>query len=171
MNEDTISRTPKEEYKKQIMKQIRKSASSYFVNLKETHTKVDSVHYDKLEIQKYLGSKELTNKEKKLLYLMRSRCFDAKSNFKKLFKNNPFCRFGCLVQEDQDHIFKNCPKLNSIYKNNTNIEYKGIFSDVSIQIRTIKFFSGIEKTRLHLKDHLLPGGGLSQDPCKFNCIY
>ena len=64
MNEDTISRTPKEEYKKQIMKQIRKSASSYFVNLKETHTKVDTVHYDKLEIQKYLGSKELTNKEK-----------------------------------------------------------------------------------------------------------
>ena len=101
---------------------------------------------------------------------MRSRCFDAKSNFRKLFKNNPFCRFGCLVQEDQNHIFKNCQKIYSIHKNNSDIEYDGIFCDATIQIRTIKFFSGIEKTRLHLKEHLLPGGGFSQDPCKFNSI-
>ena len=84
---------------------------------------------------------------------MRSRCFDAKSNFRKLFKNNPFCRFGCLVQEDKNHIFKNCQKIYSIHKNNSDIEYDGIFCDATIQIRTIKFFSGIEKTRLYLKEH------------------
>ena len=102
MNEEQISRTPKDEYKTCIMKHIRKSAFTYFINLKETHTKLDSVHYDNLEMQRYLGSKLLSNKEKKLLYLLRSRCFDAKANFKeKLFKDNLYCRFGCLVQEDQ----------------------------------------------------------------------
>ena len=172
MDEEKIARTPKEQYKTEILKQIRKSAFTFFMNLKETHTKLDSVNYDKLETQKYLGSKLLTNKEKQLLYLLRSRCYDAKSNFKKIFKNNIKCRFGCLVPEDQAHIFKNCPKLNSIHKrnNNTNIEYNDIFCDVTIQIRTIKLFSGIEKIKLHLKDHLLPGGGFSQDPCKFNCV-
>ena len=153
------------------MKQIRSSAFTYFMNLKETHTKLDSVQYNKLEFQQYLGSKLLTNKEKTLLYLLRSRCHDAKSNFKKLFKNNLNCRFGCLAQEDQAHIFKNCHKINSIHKENTNIEYSDIFCDVTKQIRTIKQFSGIEKIRLHLKNHHLPGGGFSQDPCKFNCIY
>ena len=171
MNEEQIKRTPKEQYKKEIMKQIRSSAFTYFMNLKETHTKLDSVQYNKLEFQQYLGSKLLTNKEKTLLYLLRSRCYDAKSNFKKLFKNQLNCRFGCLAQEDQAHIFKNCHKINSIHKENTNIEYSDIFCDVTKQIRTIKQFSGIEKIRLHLKNHHLPGGGFSQDPCKFNCIY
>lgn len=170
MNEENIRKTPKEQYKKDIMKQIRSSAFTYFMNLKETHTKLDSIHYNKLELQGYLRSKALTNKEKKLLYLLRSRCFDAKSNFKKLYKNNPYCRFGCLFHEDQIHIFKNCQKIKSVFKNNIDIEYNGIFGDVTSQIKTIKFFSGIEKTRLHLKDHLLPGGGFSQDPCKFNCV-
>ena len=110
MNEENIRKTPKEQYKKDIMKPIRSSAFTYFMNLKETHTKLDSIHYNKLELQGYLRSKALTNKEKKLLYLLRSRCFDAKSNFKKLYKNNPYCRFGCLFHEDQIHIFKNCQK-------------------------------------------------------------
>ena len=64
MNEEQISRTPKYEYKTLIMKHIRKSEFTYFINLKETHTKLDSVHYDKLKIQGYLGSKLLSNKEK-----------------------------------------------------------------------------------------------------------
>ena len=67
MNEEQISRTPKDEYKTLVMKHIRKSAFTYFLNLKETHTKLDSLHYDSLEIQRYLGSKLLSNKEKKLL--------------------------------------------------------------------------------------------------------
>ena len=173
MDEEKISRTPKEVYKTEILKQIKKSAFTYFLNLKETHSKLDSVHYDTLETQKYLGSKLINNKEKKLLYLLRSRCYDAKSNFKKLFKNNLKCRFGCLVPEDQAHIFENCQILNSIHSrnNNSKIDYISIFGDLTIQIRTIKLCSGIEKIRLHLlKNHLLPGGAVSQDPCKFDCI-
>ena len=72
--------------------------------------------------------------------------------------------------KDQISYFLKLSKINSVFKNNIDIEYNGIFGDVTSQIKTIKFFSGIEKTRLHLKDHLLPGGGFSHDPCKFNCI-
>ena len=112
INEYHIRRTPKEEYKQEIMKLIRISAFTYFMNCKETHSKLDPIHYEKFEVQKYLCSKSINNKYKKLLYLLCSRCFDAKSNFKKLFKNNQNCRFGCLVTEDQNHIFKNCQILN-----------------------------------------------------------
>ena len=67
MDEEKISRTPKEVYKTEILKQVRKSAFTYFLNLKETHSKLDSVHYDTLETQKYLGSKLINNKEKKVI--------------------------------------------------------------------------------------------------------
>ena len=50
MNEEQIKKTPKEPYKKGIMKQIRSSAFTYFMNLNETHTKLDSVQYNKLEV-------------------------------------------------------------------------------------------------------------------------
>ena len=129
------------------MKLIRTSAFTYFMNCKL-----------------------INNKHKKLLYLLRSRCFDAKYNFKKLFKNNLKCRFGCLVTEDQNHIFKNCQILNSLCKQKNNIEYEGIFGDITVQTRTIRLFGAIERGRLHLKDHLLPGGKCSQDPCKSNSL-
>ena len=64
MDEEKISRTPKEVYKTEILKQIKKSAFTYFMNLKETHSKLDSVHYDTLETQTYLGSRLINNKEK-----------------------------------------------------------------------------------------------------------
>ena len=75
-----------------------------YTNCKETHSKLDPTHYEK---------------------------FDAKSNFKKLFKNNLNCRFGCLVTEDQNHIFKSCQVLNFLWKQKTKREYEGIFSDIT----------------------------------------
>ena len=78
MNEDYISRTPKEDYKNVIMKLIKNAAFQYFNKLKETHKKLDQVEYKELKMQKYLGSKLLSNKEKKLLYLLRSRCYNVK---------------------------------------------------------------------------------------------
>ena len=52
----------------------------------------------------------------------------------------------------------NSQKINLVYKNNIDVEYDGIFGDVTIQIKTIILFSDIEKTRLQLKDHILPRG-------------
>ena len=52
------------------------------MSLKETHKKLDQVEYKELKMQDYLGSRLFNIKEKKLLYLLRSRCYDVKSNFK-----------------------------------------------------------------------------------------
>ena len=52
------------------------------MGLKETHKKLDQVEYKELKMQYYLGSRLLHNQEKKLLYLLRSRCYDVKSNLK-----------------------------------------------------------------------------------------
>ena len=48
------------------------------MGLKETHKKLDQVENKELKMQDYLGSILLNKKEKKLLYLLRSRCYDAK---------------------------------------------------------------------------------------------
>ena len=115
INEDHIRKTPKEEYKKEIMKLIRTSAFTYCMNCKETHSKLDPIHYEKFEVQKYLCtyvhmyicSKLINNKHKKLLYLLRSRCFDAKYNFKKLFKKLPKVQIWLFgYRRSKSHIQK-----------------------------------------------------------------
>lgn len=169
MDEYYIKRTPKEEYKNIILKLIKNAAYAYFMKLKETHKKLDNVEYKELKMQTYLGSKLLNNKEKKLLYLLRSRCYEVKSNFKKMHKNDTQCRFGCLTQEDQNHALLECQPLIRKLKQNTVIEYSSIFSSLDKQLEAVKFLKYVDQIRDHMKNHILPGG-CSQDPCKLDSI-
>ena len=169
MNEDDIKRTSKEDYKNKMLNLIKNAGFKYFMQQKETHKKLDQVEYTELKIQAYLKSRLLSNKEKKLLYLLRSRCYDVKYNFKRMHKNDIQCRFGCLTPEDQNHALLECQPLNTKHKQIKNIEYSSIFSSLSKQLEAIKFFKYVDQWREHMKDHILPGG-CCQDPCKFNSI-
>ena len=167
MNEEKIRSTPKDIYKKEIKQLIDQAAFSYFIELKNTHKKIKDIHYEALKIQPYLQSKLLNIKEKELLYSLRSHCHMSKFNFKKLFKNNINCRFGCKETEDQIHIFTNCVPLNS-KRSNSKVTYNHIYGSVLEQKDLMTSFIQIEQERLHRIKHLLPGGRGCQDPCKFS---
>ena len=82
-----------------------------FLNLKNTHTKLDDVSYSKFEGQPYLKDSKIRNFEKEPLFNLRSRCQNSKSNFQKMNDNNIKCILGCLQDKDQKHTFSNCDKL------------------------------------------------------------
>ena len=46
-----------------------------FTTLKEGHSKIKNIHYDNLQIQKYMTSPLFTNEEVKLIHQLRSRSF------------------------------------------------------------------------------------------------
>ena len=71
MNEDQIIQTPKCEYKKKIKALVDKAALSYFLKLKEGHSKLDKLEYTQLRIQPYLSTSLITNKQKQLLYVLK----------------------------------------------------------------------------------------------------
>ena len=64
--------------------------------------------YKEYKIQSYLYSNIFSYEERKLLYSLRSRCNQAKLNFRKLNRNNLLCSLGANELEDQIHIFSNC---------------------------------------------------------------
>ena len=101
MDEEKISRTAKEQYKTEIKQLIQKAAFKYFTDIQSTHKKIRNIQYEALNIQTYLVDKSFSQKERKLLYLLRLHCHKSKFNFKKLFKNEILCRFGCSKIEDQ----------------------------------------------------------------------
>ena len=104
----------KEEYKKRIKKLVEHAAFNYFIHEKEQHSKLEPLLYEELKVQPYLKETRFSKAERKFLVLLRSRCFSAKNNFKKLWRYKLQCRLGCLCDEDQVHIFTKCIWLNTV---------------------------------------------------------
>ena len=132
-----IKKIPKETYKKIVKNLVEKAALKTYVAKKETHQKIRHLEYERLELKPYLKSNEFSGKERKLLTLLRSRCHPARNDFKKMYKNQIKCNFGCDEVEDQEHIFMRC---EPIIKNVTskNVEYDDIFKDLDKQKEPIE---------------------------------
>ena len=114
-------------------------------------SKGKGLKYDKLEMQTYLWSDKLSLKEAKLLFKIRTRMLDVKTNFKNKYITNSvklpeaiYCSF-CLSDsiEDQEHII-DCEAFEQPYK----IRYTDLFSqDLKIVAENIKKYEALWKQR------------------------
>ena len=86
---------------------------SFLLEENQDTKKLDSISYPSFQIQPYLASSYLNNKECELLYLLRIHRYNPKSNFRKLHRKSLNCIFGCSSIEDQNHIFTNCQPIKS----------------------------------------------------------
>ena len=130
----------------------------YFIERKSRHKKIDSISYPNFQIQPYLTSSYFNNKERELLYLLRSHCYKSKSNFRKLHRNSLKCIFGCSSIEDQNHIFTNCQPIKWKLNLTQSVNYEYIFGTLNEQPQVISTLLTIEEARVHMKQRILPGG-------------
>ena len=106
----TLSNLPqKNVYKLFIKNKIRKAAFKSYLKLKERpKKKLKNVNCKDLGIQPYLNSNKFSISEKLLLFSLRSKCYPAQINLKKINKKDLKCVFKCDEEETQSHIFPNC---------------------------------------------------------------
>ena len=150
---------------------MNKAAFKYFLKIKEGHTKLNETIYTEFVLQPYLTTKLLNKSEKKLLYLLRSKCHSAKNNFRKLHKSSVQCIFQCSENEDQRHAFSHCQSIIKKIDGSDKVQYEQIFGPLHEQRDAIRIFSKIDQLRNHtIKKHLLPGGSSCQDPCTFEHV-
>ena len=149
IGEKDIASTPKSAYKKKIKGLMNKSVFEYLMNIKRSHTKLNNVTYKHLKIQSYLATKNINNKEKELLYNLRSTCHSSKNNFRKMNKNNLNCIFKCPQVEDQKHSFTNCTPILKNIENGYHTTYEDIFGTLTEQTNIIHTFLKIEEKRNH----------------------
>ena len=76
--------------------------------------------YNSLHIQCYMTDSSFTHNEIKLLFSLRSNCYPAKMNFKKMHKGDLKCFFHCDEEETQLHIFENCQPIRRKLKGHTD---------------------------------------------------
>ena len=77
----------KQQYKTYISEKVKNAAFiSYLASKEKSKKKLKCVEYTSLNIQPYKTSEKLSLKQIKLLYSLRSKCYSAKANFKKMNK-------------------------------------------------------------------------------------
>ena len=107
INEIDIKSYSKAQYKKIIKSKVKEAAFIEYMKEKETHKKkLGKLTYETLQLQPYMTNKIFTRKEINLLHRLRSNCYQAKMNFRKIYKKNLNCSLNCDTQETQKHIFE-----------------------------------------------------------------
>ena len=94
-----------------------------------------------VKIQKYLISDELDKEEQQLLFIVRTRSFNVKSNRKSQFEADMKCR-GCVSidsYEDENHIIQSCSLFNE-ERGDTKIQFEDAFRTIKYQIKFVKVF-------------------------------
>ena len=79
----------KENYKEVRKIKVKETAFKEYIKEMETHKKkLEQLTYKNLGLKAYLTYKKLTMREINLLPKLRSKCYQAKLNFRKLNKKN-----------------------------------------------------------------------------------
>ena len=117
------------------------------INLKDKHTKTDKLLCFKL--QEYLISENLSNKQKQLLFSLRTRSAPVKTNYRNRYKLNMFCSL-CEDQTEEEseiHLLR-CKSTVTEVGDIGDSKYEDIFSpNVYRQEKITNIFSKIFKMR------------------------
>ena len=154
LKEDEIQAATKVEYKKKIKELIYKSAFKEYMKEKANKSKLNDLKYQSFKVQPYLKDSGFNSKEINLLYSLRSRSHPAKCNYRIMNSNNLNCSLGCLVPENQQHIFEDCKEIRKQIQYNNSYKIKDIYEDTHKQKAAISYFLQIEEKRLDLKKKL-----------------
>ena len=90
LTEEEIQTISEYSFKKLVNTQIKKETFLYLTKLKESHSKVLHIQYQKHEIQDYLHSSSIAPDLAKFIFLARSRMIAVGHNFKE-GRINPLC--------------------------------------------------------------------------------
>ena len=140
---EEISEMKKMKFKKLVNTAIRDVAKEYLFGLKSKHTKLSNMK-NEFRMQTYLTSEKLSTEEKQLLFRLRTRTFDCRSNYKNLYKSDLLCPL-CKSEDSQEHLL-NCDGITEgidIEK----VKYLDIFDSYQKQETAAKVFLKISRKR------------------------
>ena len=122
--DEEISQISQNKFKKIVEKKIHASALKHLHELASKHEKSSVISTEKFGRKAYLKDRRFTKEDCQLLFALKTKMVDCKSNFSHLYEENMTCRICNHIDsyEDEDHLLV-CKTLNSE-------EYNMRYSDV-----------------------------------------
>ena len=123
---ESIANIKKEKLSSIVKKAYKQKAFEDLLALQEQYSKGSQLLYGQLAMREYLKSQNLNINQKKLIFKLRTRMFQVKSNFKNNNMKNMKCPCCNIEVDDQIHLIK-CEKLDAAKVDNS--EYFTLFGN------------------------------------------
>ena len=145
LSEEAVRNMKKETFKNLVKSKIRNLSNEYLVSLRSKHSKSGKLMLDK-SIKKYLISDEMSTDEKKVLFALKTRAVNVKTNYSSNLTDYQ-CRLCHKVEEKESeiHIMK-CESIisdNCLKNDLTTISYEDIFGTLEQQIVAAKVWKKV----------------------------
>ena len=133
LSEEEIRNMRKYSFRRLVNKKVKEAATKYLMNLKKKHSKCDEINFSS-GMKEYLKSSIISTEEKRMLFAMKTRMVDVKSNYRNKYKHDlscTLCRENCV--ESEEHLLK-CRELKfepEISEDISEVEYEDIFGNIT----------------------------------------
>ena len=110
LSEDAIRLMKKDKFEKMVKEKLYEKAREFLFKIKEGHSKTKNL--STFTLQEYLKCEKMSTNDKKLLFSLRTRSYDVKTNYKNKYKFNMQCRY-CEVEskEESEVHLMNCSMI------------------------------------------------------------
>ena len=143
--DEEISEISQYKFKKIVEKKIHASALKHLHELASKHKKSSVIATEKFGRKAYLKDRRFTKEDCQLLFALKTKMVDCKSNFSHLYEENMTCRICNDIDsyEDEDHLLV-CTTLNS---EEYDVRYSDVYQNVDKQYKVTQVFKKVLRRR------------------------
>ena len=144
--DEEIASMSKERFRRIVDEKVGIGAVKYLNNLAEPHSKSDLIVTDTFEKKLYFSDRRFSKEDVQLLFALRTRMIDCKTNFRMQFNNDLSCRI-CKIddsEENEEHILV-CPILNDTQT--ADVQFTDVFGEVDAQFNVVQIYKKVLRRR------------------------
>ena len=153
--DENISKMSKTKFKKIVKLKLKTHAIKYLRDLAEPHSKSTGIKNNKFEKQSYFEDRRFSKEEVQLLFTLRTKMLECKTNFSEQYQKKLQCRL-CKAPdsiENEDHLLT-CSILNT---QKHNVQFSYVYGTVDEQYEVIQIFKNIvRRWRMYLESGPYP---------------
>ena len=145
-SDEEISEMSQTRFKKIVEKKLHESALKYLKDLANKHSKSTLISEEKFGKKAYLKDRRFSKEDCQLLFALKTKMIDCKSNFSHLYEEDDMsCRL-CTDEnsyEDEDHLLV-CKTVNT---EQYDVTYSDVYSNVNKQYKVTQVYKKILRKR------------------------
>ena len=147
LSESEIKMMKKQKFKKLVSEKMKQLSNEYLISLQQSHSKSSKISITE-NVKQYLISSEITLEEKRLLFQIRNKSCDVKTNYRKQYSNNMLCRL-CDQQEESEMHLLMCDEVvdEELKTEIKNIDFSDLWASFAKQKCAIRVFNKLFKLR------------------------
>ena len=144
-SDSEIAEMSREKFKSKIQKKIEAHAVRCLNNIAENHSKSEQiVDYD-FKRKAYFTDRRFSKTDVQLLFTLRTKMLDCKTNFQNQYAEDLSCRF-CKDNgniEDEDHILR-CTVLNN---EKYDVKFSDVYGNIDQQYKAVQVYKTVMRRR------------------------